>query len=100
MALDNEFAYDDTSSIQSEDLRKYRLICIVGSLGIYEHKNEVKLYISDHISGTCKDSFPDTELGKSQFKFYYSWVYNYIISNRISYQNLTVKFYLDKIFNI
>lgn len=100
MALDNEFAYDDTSSIQSEDLRKYRLICIVGSLGIYEQKNEAKLYISDHISGTCKDSFPDSELGKSQFKFYYSWVYNYIISNRISYQNLTVKFYLDKIFNI
>ena len=100
MALDNEFAYDDISSIKSEDLRKYRLICTVGSLGIYEHKNEAKLYISDHISGTCKDSFPDSELGKSQFKFYYSWVYNYIISNRISYQNLTVKFYLDKIFNI
>lgn len=100
MALDNDFAYDDTSNIKSEDLRNYRLICVIGSIGVYEHKKEVKLYISDHVSGTCKDNFSDSELGKNQFKFYYAWVYNYIISNRISYQNLTVKFYIDKIFNM
>lgn len=100
MALENDFSYDDTSNVKSEDIRKYRLICVVGKVAIYEHKNEAKIYVSDHVSGSCKDKFPDSELGKQQFKSYYYWIYNYILSNRISYQNLSVKFYLDKIFNL
>lgn len=98
MALDNDFAYDDTSAINSEDLRQFKLLCTIGNFGIYEHKSEAKIYVCEHISGSCRDNFDDTELGRNQFKTFYSYIYNFIISNRITYQNMNCKFYIDKIF--
>lgn len=98
MALKNEFAYDDTSCISSEDIRQYKLICTIGKIGIYEHKSECKLYIAEHISGSCKDNYEKSEKGISQFKTFYSWVDNYRLTDRISYQNLAVKFFIDNIF--
>lgn len=98
MALDNDFAYDDTSDINSEDLRQYKLLCTIGIFGIYEHKSEARIYVCEHISGSCHDNFEDTELGRNQLKTFYSYIYNFIITNRISYQNMNCKFYIDKIF--
>lgn len=98
MALDNDFAYDDNSSVNSEDLRQFKLLCTIGSFGIYEHKSEARLYVCEHISGSCTDNFDDTELGRNQFKTFYSFIYNFIITNRITYQNMNCKFYIDKIF--
>lgn len=98
MALDNDFAYDDSSSVNSEDLRQFKLLCTIGSFGIYEHKSEVRLYVCEHISGTCSDNFDDTELGRNQLRTFYSFISNFIITNRITYQNMNCKFYIDRIF--
>lgn len=98
MALSNEFAYDDVSAIKSEDIRQYKLICVIGKIAIYEHKSKVHLYVSDHVSGSCKDVFEDTQHGKDQFRCFYSWIDSYRLTNRISYQNISVKFYIDKLF--
>lgn len=98
MALDNDFAYDDTSAVNSEDLRQFKLLCTIGNFGIYEHKSESRIYVCEHISGSCHDKFEDTELGRNQLKTFYSYIYNFIITNRISYQNMNCKFYIDKIF--
>lgn len=100
MALENTFAYDDTSSICSEDIRKYKLICTIGDVGIYEHKNQAQLYAANHISGSCKDNFENSDLGKNQLRTFYYWIENYILSNRILYQNLSVKFFIDNIFKV
>lgn len=98
MALDNEFAYDDTSAVNSEDLRQYKLICTIGNYGIYEHKSESKLYVCEHISGSCKDNYENTEHGINQLRTFHNYIYNFIITNRISYQNMNCKFFIDKIF--
>lgn len=98
MALDNDFAYDDTSDVKSENLREFKLLCTIGNFGIYEHKSEARIYVCEHISGSCHDNFEDTELGRNQFKTFYSFIYNFIITNRITYQNMNCKFYIDKIF--
>lgn len=98
MALSNEFAYDDVSAIKSEDIRQYKLICVIGKIAIYEHKSKAHLYVSDHVSGSCKDVFKDSQHGKDRFRCFYSWIDNYRLTNRISYQNISVKFYIDKLF--
>lgn len=98
MALKNEFAYDDTSCVKSEDIREYKLICTVGKIGIYEHKSECRLYVAEHISGSCRDNFEKTEKGINQLKTFYSWIDNYRLTDRISYQNLSVKFFIDSVF--
>ena len=98
MALKNEFAYDDVSAIKSEDIRQYKLICVIGKVAIYEHKSKAHLYVSDHVSGSCKDVFEDSQHGKDQFRCFYSWIDSYRLTNRISYQNISVKFYIDKLF--
>lgn len=98
MALDNEFAYDDTSAISSEDIRQYKLICTIGNIGVYEHKSDIKLYIAEHKSGSCTDNFENTEHGRNQFKTFYSWIENYRLTNKVFYQNMTVKFFIDNIF--
>ena len=98
MALSNEFAYDDVSAVRSEDIRQYKLICVIGKVAIYEHKSKAHLYVSDHISGTCKDVFEDSQHGKDQFRCFYSWIDSYRLTNRISYQNISVKFYIDNLF--
>lgn len=98
MSLKNEFAYDDFSSIKSEDIRQYKLICTIGDIAIYEHKSKAHLYVSDHISGTCKDNYENSQLGRDQFTTFYSWIDSYRLTNRISYQNMQVKFFLDNMF--
>ena len=98
MALSNEFAYDDLSAIRSEDIRQYKLICVIGKVAVYEHKSKAHLYVSDHISGTCKDVFEDSQHGKDQFRCFYSWIDSYRLTNRISYQNISVKFCIDNLF--
>lgn len=98
MALSNEFAYDDCSSINSEDIRQFRLICTIGKVAIYEHKSKAQLYISDHVSGSCKDNYEDSQFGRDQFRCFYGWIDSYRLSNRISYQNMSVKFFIDNLF--
>lgn len=98
MALDNDFAYDNTSAVNSEDLRQFKLLCSIGNFGIYEHKSKSRIYVCEHISGSCHDNFEDTELGRNQLKTFYSYIYNFIITDRISYQNMNCKFYIEKIF--
>lgn len=98
MALDNDFAYDDTSALSSEDLREYKLICTIGEVGIYEHKSKNLIYACEHISGTCKDVFENSELGKNQFKTFYCWIENYQLTEKIRYQNMQVKFFIENIF--
>lgn len=98
MALDNDFAYDDTSAISPEDLRQYKLICTIGEVAIYEHKSQNLVYACDHISGTCKDHFENSELGRTQFRVFYSWIDAYRLTEKIRYQNMQVKFYIENIF--
>lgn len=98
MALSNDFAYDDTSMIKSEDLREYKLECQIGKVCVYEHKSETKIYICEHKSGTCKDVYEDSEIGRKRFCRDYYWVYNYIMANRAYFQNMSVKFFIDNIF--
>ena len=98
MAIDNDFAYDDTSAISSENLREYKLLCTVGDVAIYDHKSKNLIYICNHVSGTCKDNFEDSDLGYSQFRTFYSWLENYRLTEKIRYQNMQVKFFIENIF--
>lgn len=99
MALDNEFAYDDLSNVKPANLQEYKLICVVGDFGIYEHKSLNVLHVAKHKSGSCKDNFENSQHGINQFSTFYSWVENYKLSDRITYQNTECKFFIDKIFN-
>lgn len=98
MALDNDFAYDDTSSICPQDLKEYRLLCTIGKIALYEHKSKNVIYVCDHISGSCNDQYDDTDLGRSQFRTFYSWIENYRLTEKIRYQNMQVKFFIENIF--
>ena len=53
MSINNGFIGVAHDVIESQDLREYKLVCIVGELAIYKHKSQLKYYVTTHISGNC-----------------------------------------------
>ena len=54
MALHNNFTALERDAIESKNLMEYRLILIVGELGVYKHKSKNEWYVTTHISGNAK----------------------------------------------
>lgn len=67
MALSNDFAYNDTSGVNSKALKEYRLMCSVGEINIYKHKDKREFYISEHRTGTA-DAFGSDEVGLMRYR--------------------------------
>ena len=72
MSLHNEFTGDHFEQIKSRDLREFRIICNVGEISIYKHKNKREWYVSEHRQGT-PDSYSasDTDLKRFRQNYYY-----------------------------
>lgn len=91
MALANDFVYNSTENVKSLHLSGFRLICGVGDIYIYKHKNNKKYYVSQHKDGVA-DLFGNDDTNIQRFISKYGrQLYNAYMANRITFENLVVK---------
>lgn len=95
MALHNNFIALEHDAIESKDLREYRLILIVGELGIYKHKSRVEYYVTMHISGTAKHyNSTINQLRKMRIEQHDLWIH-YCIGH-IKFESYTMQVLFEK----
>lgn len=95
MALHNNFIALEHDAIESKDLREYRLILIVGELGIYRHKSRVEYYVTTHISGTAK-SYQSTVSQLRKFRVEHRDLWAHYCIGHIKFESYTMQVLFEK----
>lgn len=91
MSVNNNFCFNDTSGIKSESLNEYKIVCKVGDISIYKHKNERKYYISEHFSGSGDVFNANTEGLLKYRKKYGLRLYGAYVRENIIFENILTK---------
>ena len=91
MSLDNEFAYDDFSSVRSVELKAYTPYCSWGNIMIYKHKSERLFYASDLMRKT-RHAYEDTDVGPlNLYQYYGRQLSGRWIDHRLLFENYSIK---------
>ena len=90
MAIENKFAFNDFSLIQSRPLKEYRPICSVDDICIYEHKSNSEYYVSPHMI-KC-EHFENTDADIQRFFMQYGrHLYGAYVLGMVIFENYSVK---------
>ena len=65
MALNNQFAYNDFSDIESKNLIEYKPVCKINGITVFRHKSRYEYYVTT-TNANCKE-YKNTQDGKIQF---------------------------------
>lgn len=94
MAIENSFL-TETKNVVSRNLIEYRPVVSVGEICIYTHKNNAKLYVSTHTSGSpTKFGAGETELDR--FRRAYSWIWFEYMANNVDFEEILCEILLTK----
>lgn len=102
MAIENDFVdYDDDNVIYRKLTEYVPLVC-VGELYIYQHKNELKFYVSSRQSGTFNSNYKCNDTGLRSFMIAYGSTLRgyYIAYNLLEFENFTNKALFEKYVDI
>lgn len=95
MSIYNDFADVDYSNIIKRPLIEYIPVVEVGEICIYRHKNNNKLYVSQHTVGSPpKYSSGENDLNRYARK--YSWVWLEYLANNIEFESVISEKLLTK----
>ena len=93
MSLGNEFSYNDYSDVKHVQIREYKLLCVIGKIGIYKHKSRPECYacyMSDKTPANIPE-YLDTEYWRRRFQKEFPSLRPYYQRGKIFFQNATVK---------
>ncbi len=91
MALNNDFAYNDPSNINSKSLKEYKPLCSVGEITIYKHKSERQYYVSEHRTGS-REQFTTDEVGLMRYRKKHGLrLYTSYMKNNVIFESMLTK---------
>lgn len=91
MALNNDFAYNDSSNVNSKSLTEYKPVCTVGEITIYKHKSNKEYYISEHRTGSS-DIFKSDEVGLKRYRKKHGLrLYSAYMRNNVNFESMLTK---------
>lgn len=91
MALNNDFAYNDASNINSQNLKEYKPLCTIGEITIYKHKANKKYYVSEHRLGSV-ENYKSDEVGLMRYRKKYGLrLYSQYMRNNVIFENMLTK---------
>jgi len=96
MAIKNIFDVND-SHIKSRPIKEYRLLVVVGSLGIYEHKTRNEYYISSHISGDSYRYGLD-DISLRRFRDNYRFLLHAYLNEQIIFEKMSNEILFKRFF--
>lgn len=97
MSIDNNFVGCDYSNIVKRPLIEYKPIVAVGEICIYSHKNNGKLYVSTHLTGSPKQ-YTSGESDTARFQRTYFWIWEEYMQNNIEFEEILCEILLTKYF--
>ena len=89
MAIENRFEFSG-DRIESKDLRQYRLMVKVGSLGVYIHRHERSNFYVRTTKETARYEYDDTADDLKKFRSEFPFVAIWDVKGLIHYENLDV----------
>ena len=95
MAIDNQWAFDESDGTTSHPLIEYRPIVTVGMITIYRHKGDGPVYVSTHRTG----SPPVYGAGPSElsrFRRAYGWIWAEYMARNIDFESRQAEILLTK----
>lgn len=98
MALHNNFVGVARDAVISQDLREYKLFVMVGELSIYKHKSKRLYYVTNHISGVCKDVFSTSINSLRSFRIRYKDLWAAYCLGQMKFETYTLQVLLEKYF--
>ena len=100
MALKNEFAYTDTSGVQSLSLDGMIPMVIIDDIEIYQHKENRQLYASSHISGSPPRYSSLSPEKVRQFQAQAPWLYYQLLQDNVIFESFEIKSKLLSIYRL
>ena len=100
MALSNEFTAEEMDHIETQDLKQYKLICIVGEIAVYKHKSLKIYYVTNHISGSTEYKYQAANMDLKRFRRdqYFLWLA--YLGGKILFESYVYKVLFEKYFAI
>lgn len=90
MSIDNDFAYNDFTGIESKNLKEYKPLCAIHGLYIYVHKSSGDYYVSAHRHNV--ETFGDGENEVHRFYMQYGRkLYGAYVMGALFFENYQVK---------
>lgn len=98
MSLSNEFLDYSEQQIRSVPLIEYRLLCIIGELAIYRHKNDQLYYITNHVSGKPVDRYDMDHISIDRFIRKYGYIWECYLNAHVIFQSYLYRKIFENIF--
>lgn len=95
MSIDNDFAQRNYNSVVVRPLIEYKPIVTVGEICIYSHKNNGKLYVSTHMTGS-PPTYTAGEQDLSRFQRAYFWIWTEYMNNNVEFEEILCEILLTK----
>ena len=95
MALNNEWAFDDSDGTISRPLMEYRPIVTVGEITIYKHKSNGSFYASTHKMGS-PPTFGSGSTEISRFRRAFAWLWPEYMNRNIDFETRLTEIMLTK----
>lgn len=100
MALKNQFTTEEMDHIAPQDLRQYKLSCVVGEICIYKHKSLKIYYVTDHRAGSTENVYSSGQMDLKRFRrdMYHFWLA--YLGGKILFESYIFKVLFERYFNI
>lgn len=95
MSIDNDFAQRNYNSVVVRPLIEYKPVVAVGEICIYSHKNNGKLYVSTHMTGS-PPVYTAGEQDLSRFQRAYFWIWTEYMNNNVEFEEILCEILLTK----
>lgn len=95
MSIENDFAQRDYTNVVVRPLIEYKPVVAVGELCIYSHKNNGKLYVSTHKTGT-PPAYTSGEADLARFQRVYFWIWAEYMQNNVEFEEILCEILLTK----
>lgn len=99
MSIHNNFTGIMTGCVNSEDLRQYKLLTIVGELAIYKHKSKLQYYVTTHISGDTPYVYSSNSNDIRAFRFKFPDLWLKYCTRKMIFENYTLQVLFEKYHN-
>lgn len=99
MALKNRFTTEEMDHIAPQDLRQYKLACVVGEICIYKHKSLKIYYVTDHRAGSTENTYSSGQMDLKRFRrdMYHFWLA--YLNGKILFESYIFKVLFERYFN-
>lgn len=99
MAISNSFSLEFTEMVRSLSLKEYRPLVAVGEIVIYQHKSDLRYYVTDHLSGK-PEIYGSSEIDIQRFSNNFYHLKLSYLNRHIYFESYVLQVLFEKYFKL